>query len=197
MLANLLEFSRLEKNSKKLNISRFNLIEVVEESIEMFRPFAETKNLHLEFDNRIENPFIAETDSTILKQILSNLLSNAVKYTVKGSVKLSLQQTESNHIIFTVSDTGIGIDEKDMPEIFKPFSRIQNPLKEEGSGFGMYVTKGLTEALNGTIQIQSKKIKEHALRLNYPSNKLKKQTKQSSRRRISLPKTIILFRSVS
>lgn len=173
MLANLLEFSRLEKNSKKLNISRFNLIEVVEESIEMFRPFAETKNLHLEFDNRIENPFIAETDSTILKQILSNLLSNAVKYTVKGSVKLSLQQTESNHIIFTVSDTGIGIDEKDMPEIFKPFSRIQNPLKEEGSGFGMYVTKGLTEALNGTIQIQSKKDKGTCVTIELPLKQIK------------------------
>lgn len=173
MLANLLEFSRLEKNSKKLNISRFNLIEVVEESIEMFRPFAETKNLHLEFDNRIENPFIAETDSTILKQILSNLLSNAVKYTVKGSVKLSLQQTEFNHIIFTVSDTGIGIDEKDMPEIFKPFSRIQNPLKEEGSGFGMYVTKGLTEALNGTIQIQSKKDKGTCVTIELPLKQIK------------------------
>jgi len=171
MLTNLLEFSRMEQNSKKLNLSHFNLTEVAEEVIGMFRPFAETKNLQLEFDNQLENPFIVETDYTLLKQILSNLLSNAIKYTIQGKVVLSLKKGEGEKVIFTVADTGIGIDEKDLPEIFKPFSRIQNPLKEEGNGFGMYVTKGLTEALNGTITITSEKGKGTRVTVELPLKK--------------------------
>ncbi len=171
MLTNLLEFSRMEQNSKKLNLSHFNLTEVAEEVIGMFRPFAETKNLQLEFDNQLENPFIVETDYTLLKQILSNLLSNAIKYTIQGKVVLSLKKGEGEKVIFTVTDTGIGIDEKDLPEIFKPFSRIQNPLKEEGNGFGMYVTKGLTEALNGTITITSEKGKGTRVTVELPLKK--------------------------
>ena len=135
MLSNLLEFSRLEQHSKQLHISRFNLIELMEEVMGMFYPFAETKNLLLEFDSQLDKPFFVETDYTVLKQILSNLLSNAIKYTLEGSVQLSLQQDDTDKVIFTIIDTGIGIDEKDMPELFKPFSRIQNPLKAEGSGF--------------------------------------------------------------
>lgn len=172
MLTNLLEFSRLEQNSKKLNLSQFNLSEAAEEVIDMFRPFAETKNLQLEFDNQLENPFIVETDYTLLKQILSNLLSNAIKYTVQGKVVLSLKKGEGEKIIFTVADTGIGIDKKDLPEIFKPFSRVQNPLKEEGNGFGMYVTKGLTEALNGTIAIASEKDKGTRVTVELPLRKM-------------------------
>jgi signal transduction histidine kinase/DNA-binding NarL/FixJ family response regulator len=172
MLSNLLEFSRLEQHSKQLHISRFNLIELIEEVMGMFYPFAETKNLLLEFDNQLDNPFFVETDYTMLKQILSNLLSNAIKYTLEGSVQLSLQQDDTDKVIFTIIDTGIGIDEKDMPELFTPFSRIQNPLKAQGSGFGMYVTKGLTEALDGTIRINSKKDKGTCITVELPMKRI-------------------------
>ncbi len=82
----LLEFSRLERKCGELHNSRFNLTELVDEIIQMFRPLTEGKELDIEFENRVESPFYVETDHTVLRQILINVISNAVKYTVKGRI---------------------------------------------------------------------------------------------------------------
>lgn len=166
MLKNLLEFSRLERNSAALQYSRFNLVELIEEIIHMFQPFTDEKALSLQFDNRATSPFFIRTDYTILKQILINVLSNAVKYTLQGSVTLRLEYGQQ--LIFTVIDTGIGIDEGDIENVFKPFSRIKNPLKTEGSGFGMYVTKGMVESLNGDITLTSIKEEGTSVTIRLP-----------------------------
>ena len=155
MLTNLLEFSRLQQNSAKLNSSRFNLIELIDDTIRMFQPLTEEKSLSLKFENQVLAPFYVETDYTILKQVLTNIISNAVKYTLKGGVVVRLE--EQDQFVFTVTDTGIGMDIDEIPEMFKPFSRLQNPMKAEGSGFGMYVTKGLIDLLKGKIEIKSTK----------------------------------------
>lgn len=166
MLKNLLEFSRLERNSAALQYSRFNLVELIEEIIHMFQPFTDEKALSLQFENRATSPFFIRTDYTILKQILINVLSNAVKYTLQGSVTLRLEYGQQ--LIFTVIDTGIGIDEGDIENVFKPFSRIKNPLKTEGSGFGMYVTKGMVESLNGDITLTSIKEEGTSVTIRLP-----------------------------
>ena len=167
MLSNLLEFSRLEQNSGKLHITGFDLIELAEETINMFRPFTAEKGIGMKFDNRTETPFFVETDYTILKQILTNVLSNAVKYTLRGSIHLALE-AEDGKVIFRVTDTGVGIDNNDINDIFKPFSRIKSSLKVEGSGFGMYVTKGLVDSLKGDIRVQSEKHKGTCVNIELP-----------------------------
>lgn len=166
MLTNLLEFSRLEKNSAQLHNSRFDLIVLFCETIEMFLPFTNGKELSLQFQNRLPNSFFVETDYTALKQILTNLLSNAVKYTSTGSVEVSLRRHDN--IIFTVSDSGVGMTEEEVREIFKPFSRMKDTLTTEGSGFGMYVTKGLIQSLGGNIGIRSEKGKGTAVTVELP-----------------------------
>lgn len=155
MLTNLLEFSRLEQKTASLQKSTFNLIELVQDILNMFRPLTDDKNIQLNFDNWLNSPYYVETDYTILKQILTNVISNAVKYTLKGRVDIELVQEKEGMLVFTISDTGVGIDKNDLQKIFKPFSRTNNPLKAEGSGFGLYVTKGLTNSLNGDVNISS------------------------------------------
>ncbi|WP_019538050.1 ATP-binding protein [Proteiniphilum acetatigenes] len=166
MLTNLLEFSRLQQKSAKLHYSRFNLIELMEDIIRMFQPFTEEKALSLKFENLASSPLYIETDHTLLKQILTNVVSNAVKYTLRGGVTIRLKN--EGQLIFTVTDSGIGMDANELPEIFKPFSRMQNPLKAEGSGFGMYVTKGLVDLLRGTIQVTSEKGKGTCVTITLP-----------------------------
>lgn len=166
MLNNLLEFSRLEQNSGKLQTSRFNLIELMEDIVSMFQPFTEEKGLALQFRNHLSSPYIIESDYTVLKQILVNVISNAVKYTLDGSVDIELSHDKQP--VFTITDTGVGIEEKDIPKIFKPFSRVSNPLKTEGSGFGLYVTKGLVNTLGGDIQLQSEKGEGTAVTIRLP-----------------------------
>lgn len=155
MLTNLLEFSRLQQNSAKLYNSQFNLIELMDDVISMFQPLTEEKSLSLTFENRTSSLLYIETDHTLLKQILTNVVSNAVKYTLQGGITIRLE--EQGQLLFTIIDSGVGMDANELPEIFKPFSRMQNPLQTEGSGFGMYVTKGLVELLKGNIEVTSKK----------------------------------------
>lgn len=168
MLTNLLEFSRLETNRGALHFSRFDLTELIQDIIGMFQPFTEEKELILQFENLTTTPFVVETDFTLIKQILVNVISNAVKYTLQGSVFISLQY--DRRLIFTITDTGIGIDKEDIKDIFKPFSRIKNPLKTEGNGFGMYVTKGLVDSLKGEITLASEKGKGTCVTIRLPIN---------------------------
>lgn len=166
MLTNLLEFSRLERSATTLHRSRFDIVVLMEEIISMFEPLAQEKNLLFTFDNHTLSPLFVETDYMAIKQILINVLSNALKYTIKGKINIELRY--ENNLIFTVTDTGIGMCESDIREIYKPFSRIKNPLNAEGSGFGMYVTKGLIESLGGEIQIKSEESKGTQVSIHLP-----------------------------
>lgn len=166
MLTNLLEFSRLQQNSAKLRHSQFNLIELMDDIIRMFQPLTEEKSLSLKFENQASSPLYVETDYTLLKQILTNVVSNAVKYTLQGGVTVRLEN--QGRLVFTITDSGIGMDVNEIPEMFKPFSRMQNPLKAEGSGFGMYVTKGLVDLLKGTIEVTSEKGKGTSVTIALP-----------------------------
>ena len=179
MLTNLLEFSRLERNSGELHNSRFDAIELMEEIIRMFKPLTEGKKLDIEFENLAESPFYVDTDYTVLKQILVNVISNAVKYTIKGQIDVKLSYDRS--LIFTIADTGIGMHESDIQEIFKPFSRIKNPLKAEGSGFGMYVTQGLVHSLKGEINIQSKKDEGTCVTIKLPLQPVEKTPEENTK----------------
>lgn len=170
MLSNLLEYSRLEQNSGQLTKSQFNVIELVHEIISIFKPFIKEKEVEIAFENRANNPFYIESDYTLLKQILTNVISNAVKYTPKGLIRIILEYNKQ--VVFRVSDTGIGIDKQDIDKIFRPFSRIDNALKAEGSGLGMFVTKGLVESLHGTIAITSEKRKGTNVILSFPMRPL-------------------------
>lgn len=177
MLTNLLEFSRLERNSGELHDSRFDVIELTEEIIRMLKPLTEGKKLDINFKNLAESPFFVNTDYTVLKQILVNVISNAVKYTIKGKIDIKLSYDKN--LLFSITDTGIGMEESDIQNIFKPFSRIKNPLKAEGSGFGMYVTQGLIHSLKGEIKIQSKKDEGTCVSIELPLHPVEKVTEES------------------
>ncbi len=194
MLINLLEFSRLERNAGELHNSRFNLTELVDEIIQMFRPLTEGKELDIEFENRVESPFYVETDHTVLRQILINVISNAVKYTVKGRIDVRLSY--ENSLIFSISDTGIGMHESDIREIFKPFSRVKNPLKVEGNGFGMYVTHGLIHSLKGEINVQSKKDEGTCVTITlplHPAEKIPDESKNSHQDSNNVYRKVLVF----
>ena len=195
MLTNLLEFSRMESNKSVLHFSRFNLIELMEDVIAMFRPFTDEKGLSIHFENHVDTPFYTETDYTVLKQILINVVSNAVKYTLQGTISVGLQQDTS--LIFTVVDSGTGIDKEDIDQIFKPFSRIKNRLKAEGTGFGLYVTKGFVDSLKGDISLISEKEKGTTVTIRLPITQIKHHTEMDQLQELVVsgitPEKILLF----
>ena len=101
-------------------------------------------------------------DEARLRQILINLLSNAVKYTPKGFIRLEVRSQKIEEktilIIFEVSDSGIGIQEQDIPKLFRRFTRLDMKKNHgvEGTGLGLTITRSLCKAMGGTISISSK-----------------------------------------
>jgi two-component system sensor histidine kinase EvgS len=152
LLENLLEFSSLEQGSLKLSYSDFSLDEMGEEIGQMFQPLAEAKNLSFTF---VSDKVRINSDRMKLKQIVINLVSNAIKYTRAGEATLEIKYAEGQ-LWVKVTDTGAGIPEDKLVEIYEPFTRVEtNNALAHGTGLGMYVVKGLVDLLGGTIQITS------------------------------------------
>lgn len=155
LLTNLLNFSRLDQGKESLIISEFNIKQLCDELSEMFSPLAKNKHLKFIYENKIDKNIFIKSDALKIKQITSNILSNAIKYTSKGNVTFKININD-NHFIAEIIDEGIGISKDKLDDIYKPFKRIENNDSTiEGSGFGLFVTKGLLELLNGTISADS------------------------------------------
>ncbi len=155
LLTNLLEFSSLEQGKLKVNNEAFNLRDLCDETAEMFEPIARHKNLQFIYDPSFEEDSSILSDRLKIKQILSNLISNGIKYTLEGSVTFKARMGR-NLVVFDITDTGVGIPQDKLEEVFKPFVRIETYNQfAEGSGYGMSVVKGLVDLLGGEIQIES------------------------------------------
>jgi signal transduction histidine kinase len=112
------------------------------------------------------------------RMIVENLLSNAIKYTPSGGRITVTIKRQNNFVIFSIEDTGVGIDKHDYPKLFKQFSRIPNELTKQttGSGIGLYIAQYLANANGGKIEVDSKKGKGSVFTLLLPTRSVKKFT---------------------
>ncbi|MFI8198710.1 sensor histidine kinase [Streptomyces sp. NPDC085942] len=99
---------------------------------------------------------VAVTDEALLTRILRNLLSNALKFTEKGEVSLEFR-VDAPWMAFTVTDTGVGIPEDELPKVFEEFYQVRGPLQRahRGTGLGLPYARTLTELLGGTLRLSS------------------------------------------
>ncbi|MDR1023528.1 MAG: response regulator [Prevotellaceae bacterium] len=171
LLTNLLDFSGLEQGKLRLNRSAFGVQELCREVVAMFAPLAMHRGLAFEHKCEVSELRHVVSDRLKLKQIIVNLVSNSVKYTPKGKVTLSAWEDGST-LRFKVEDTGIGIPEAKIENLFKPFLQVENgrPIVE-GSGMGMFVVKGLLEILQGEICIRSQEDLGTQVELTLPVEK--------------------------
>jgi len=169
LLNNLLEFSALEQGNLQLAHTNFSLNELCDELYEMFAPLARAKKLSFECQKDFNPAQMIYSDQLKMKQILTNVLSNAVKYTSKGSVVF--KTSYKNEVVsFAVIDTGAGIPKDKISGVYQPFTRVdENNSLAEGSGFGMYVVKGLVQLFGGKIQFQSKERKGTTVSIDLPA----------------------------
>lgn len=155
LLSNLLEFSSLDQGRQFVRRSDFDISELCDQLRNMFMPIAENKQLKLFYHKGIPEHLQINSDALKIKQIVSNIISNSLKYTIEGEVHFGVY-LENKKLIFSVIDSGIGIPEDKIDEMFKPFSRAENNTGlAEGNGFGLYVVKGLLDLLGGKITVKS------------------------------------------
>ncbi len=160
LVQNLLDLARLQSGKIKLENKTFNMAQLLDSVIERVRPEAIDKNIELINQTEIDKSLYYRTDPFRLSQILLNLLSNAVKFTKEGSVKMEASietvYAKKEVLKIIISDTGIGIADKDIVNIFKEFNRGSGEGQQfEGSGMGLAITKKLIALLNGKIKVES------------------------------------------
>lgn len=156
LLEGLLEISKIEAGRLELQRDEFNLTTMLNELAEMFTMEASQKGLDFEYEPCVNLPVHIASDKQRLRQILINLLNNAIKYTKHGKVKFHV--TYRNQVArFSVQDTGIGLSEHEIKQIFRPFERVpnQNTRAIQGTGLGLTISHALANLMGGDISCKS------------------------------------------
>lgn len=157
-----LDASRLESGTLTIAKAPYHVGKVIERAEELMRSQAEKKGLTFTVEAAAclrADDCIQLGDSVHILQVLINLLSNAIKYTDAGFVKLKAdllkEEFQDSQILLSVSDSGIGIQAEELNQIFENFGRGSNTGGRDGMGLGLAIVKQLTEAMGGTITVES------------------------------------------
>lgn len=160
LILDLLSLARLESGQDFFQHGPLVLAPVVRQAVETHRARAESKGL--EYGLTLDLPAelaVVHADEEAIRQILDNLVDNAIKYTPEGGrVRVTLLDRGADGVVLEVMDTGIGIPRDDLPRVFERFYRVDKARSRQlgGTGLGLSIVKHLTQALEGTIAVESR-----------------------------------------
>lgn len=155
LINNVLDFSKIEANQMTIRITKIDIFEIIHEAVKIIDPLLVKTGNELVV-SQSESKMVAYGDPQKLKQILINLIGNANKFTTNGSIILSVTNNEET-LRIDVADTGIGIKNEFLQELFHPFAQVENHFSRqfEGTGLGLAISKKFVELMNGEIEVQS------------------------------------------
>ncbi len=158
-VSDVLDYSKLESGQVELEVKDFSPVRLLEGTADLVSQSATKKGLSI---MSFIDPYIPEMlqgDPVRIRQILLNLLGNAIKYTKRGEV--CVQATKESYddlsmlVRFSVIDTGPGLSESDIAELFKPFSETKENVSGDGAGLGLTISKRLVELMGGQMGVES------------------------------------------
>ncbi len=157
-LTSVLQLSKLEAGAHDLDRTPVGLAPIADETVKLLHPKAVDQSVEMTATVP-DDPVKGEWDEGALKRIVTNLAENAIKFTPEGGEIEVRVATKGDTAVLAVEDTGVGIDEAFLPDIFNAFEQEDGGIdrEHEGSGLGLAITKRLTEALGGTIEVESEK----------------------------------------
>ncbi|HLP73775.1 MAG TPA: ATP-binding protein [Bacteroidales bacterium] len=170
IISDVIEIAEIHSGQVRLVISKFDLISLFSRSADAFRELCQLKGIELLVNNSVdEDESIIVSDKGKLEKIFLHLIDNAVKFTQRGSVRIDLS-VEKNILSFDISDTGIGIDEREQSIIFDPFRQLETGLSRSygGTGLGLTIVKAYVEALKGTISLTSELNRGTSVKITLP-----------------------------
>lgn len=161
VINDILDFSKMEAGKLTIENIWFNIKDLVEDIVKVHTIRAKEKGLNLfyEFSSDIPEDLIG--DPSRLKQILNNLIGNAIKFTENGSVSVAINKCSKNQdvleVLFSISDTGIGIAKDNLNLLFRSFSQVDSSYTRKfgGTGLGLVISKQLIEMMGGKIWVES------------------------------------------
>jgi PAS domain S-box-containing protein len=158
----ILDYSKIEAGKLRLELIDFDLRETVEGTVEMLGEIARKKEIELGCWLEADVPVYLRGDPGRLRQVLTNLLSNAVKFTERGEVLVRVQKVSEHAndalLCLSVSDTGVGVDAKALPNIFAPFTQgdTSTTRRYGGTGLGLSICQQLVELMGGRIGCETR-----------------------------------------
>lgn len=180
LIDDILDLSKIEAGKIELCQGTFDLRKLVEDCIHLFAESARKKGVHLSGIIAENVPPLVEGDHARIRQILLNLLSNAIKFTERGHVALTVKIDDDSSVcidldglisvLFTVDDSGIGMDEATLAQLFKPFSQADASITRRfgGTGLGLSISKKLAEIMGGQLDVTSAPGKGSEFKLGLP-----------------------------
>ena len=160
VLNDILDVSTMESGTLKLSVAPIHLPSVVHEVDGLMQVAARDKGLELNIYAAADLPGWVEADATRLRQIMFNLINNAIKFTSEGSVIAELTRAPAGRtgVVFTVRDTGMGMDEETVSRLFTRFYQADNSLRRRigGTGLGLEISRNLARMMGGDIQVSSR-----------------------------------------
>lgn len=168
LFQDLLDVSRADDGRLSNNPKVVDMVQFTADIVQGLTPKAEAKGLRMHYKplpsgaaerplGRQLNPvFYANLDNDHLREVIANLVENAIKYTPQGDVTVDVGG-DSEHVVVSIADSGIGIPKEDQAHLFQKFYRVDNSDTREigGTGLGLYLCRRLTEAMNGRIWVES------------------------------------------
>ena len=161
LINDILDMSKFKSGKMHLLIGPYNTGNMLSDLVGMLWIRAREKNLQFRINVSPDVPAELVGDEVRIKQILINVLNNAIKYTKEGSVSLNVQcemlDNETANIIYSVSDTGIGIKKEDIPFLFSAYKRVDEDATThiEGTGLGLSIVKQFLDLMGGKIAVNS------------------------------------------
>ncbi|MBW4489248.1 MAG: AAA family ATPase [Trichocoleus desertorum ATA4-8-CV12] len=172
LISDVLDLSKIEAQKMELQLNHIQFPEFLEGIVKICRVRAEQKGISLTYKTLSSLPQLVLVDEKRLRQVLLNLLGNAVKFTGKGGVTFTVgyppnfpssslshdpKDTNINQFRFQVEDTGIGVTQEHLQEIFLPFRQVSEQHRQiEGTGLGLSISRQLMQLMGSDIQVQSR-----------------------------------------
>ncbi len=150
--------TKLETGDINLDVTKFNIIEVIQNVFDLLEMRASKKHITLTFDNKYAKPIWIIGDQEKVQQVVTNLVVNSIKYGKEGgTTEVGIEDLVNNKVIIRVTDNGEGIEKQHIPRLFERFYRVDKSgaRSEGGSGLGLAIVKHIIEGHNEKIYVES------------------------------------------
>jgi PAS domain S-box-containing protein len=155
LINDILDLSKIEAGKMQLHVETFAIGPMLDDVVTTVRPLVAKNGNRLDV-RRPGDPGSMDADLTKVRQMLLNLLSNACKFTERGTIALAVER-DGRNVVFTVSDTGIGMSAEQMDRLFEAFAQADasTTAKYGGTGLGLAITKRFATLMGGDVQVES------------------------------------------
>ncbi|MDG0980502.1 MAG: ATP-binding protein [Halieaceae bacterium] len=169
LINQILDFAKIEADQQQIENEKFSFLDLLEEVTDLFSQVFEDKKVNFYVLLETQVPEQIESDRLKIKQCIINLVGNALKFTPSGQVSIVVG-FHSEHIQISIRDTGIGIPDKDIDKIFRPFQQLESTASRSyaGTGLGLSIVSSYVDLLSGNITVSSKLSEGTSIELAIP-----------------------------